>query len=306
MNLNKFWSQYWAQGHKTSFGNHFSKGYEGKLKEEWLAIFANINSSSKVLDLCTGNASIIRLAQENMANFSETFFTGVDYADIKVEDEVSRAENVNLLFNVNVSNLPLSDMHYHCIISNFGVEYSDINQSLKEVSRLLLPGGCFEFICHHEDSQLIKTSTAEIKLLNAIFEPSAAFECLEKLIVELKSVNNGGDNSNAELCRSRLNNCLTLLTNKYSDDFYHSDFVSFLKYILNPKITEKQAELVSFKRELLGYKQRLQQMVDVALTPEKISSLVELCSDLQLMDCRYNMVEDENGIIGCRVCAIKS
>ena len=306
MSANESWSQYWAQGHKTSFGNSFSGCYEGKLKDKWLEILTGVTPQSEVLDLCTGNASIIRLAQQSITNFSEITYTGVDYADIAIENDVLSMKNINLLFKVDVTDLPLPANYYDLVTSNFGIEYSDFNKSLLEASRVLKPKGKFEFICHHIDSQLIKSSIKELELLNMIFEQSGAIDCLEGLIVELKRLDDGITDNEAELWRSRVNESLALLAEKFNSNFYSCDFLAFLKHVLKPTIKEKQQEFNFFKLELSGYRTRLHKMVEAAFDLVKSNKFKELSESLGFDEFGCEIIKDENGVVGLRVSATKA
>ncbi len=298
---NAYWTQYWAQGYKTSFGDHYENSYDGIIKEKWMDVFTSLKDFSEVLDLCTGNASIIRLARDNLTNFDKISFTGIDYADIQVKDDLSSLKNINLLFNVDVENLPTKLSRYDLVTSNFGIEYSDINRSIIEVKRVLKLGGKFNFICHHIDSLIISESKCELNLLNKIFEKSQVLDSLESLILELKFKKDENRENHSELWRNRLNEGLAILANQFPSNFYGCDFLSFLKFVLNPKIKNKQEEFLLFKKELLGYKVRLEKMIHAALTKHSTSEFFKLSSKLGFDDIRIEELTDKNGIIAFRL-----
>ena len=230
----EYWSQYWEQGHQTSFGNFFKAGYQGIIKSHWEKIFKSVVNASSVLDLCTGNASLLRLAEGVMNDFSSHSFTGVDYAKISVNDSFEELANVTLLFDTNIEYLPLPDESYDLIISNFGLEYSIFNQSLIEVSRLLKPEGRVEFICHHHDSIIVQANNKELAMLNVILSPGNALDCLFGLLESLAS-----DKLDAESWRHKLNTQLTELNNTFVNEFQPSEFVRFLKFVLKPNVQDK-------------------------------------------------------------------
>ena len=86
MNSSQHWTQYWEQGSTTSFGDTFKDGYDGVLEAEWREVFTALKPKDCVLDLCTGNASLIRMADKLLSHFNEINFTGVDYADVVKDD----------------------------------------------------------------------------------------------------------------------------------------------------------------------------------------------------------------------------
>ena len=247
------WSQYWLEGHKTSFGESFIDCYDGIIKTEWDKVFKQLQSTMSVLDLCTGNASLLRLAKQSMSNFDQVLFTGVDYADIKIDDCFSTLENVKLQFNVNIEKLPFEAKSFDYVISNFGVEYSSLSESLKEVGRVLKVGGVIQFICHHTESNLIKSSQKELEFLNEIHTDNGAVFCLEKLVLALDEENKCSDALNSEYWRLALNKSLQKVADRHSLTLQQSDFLSFLKYILKPSVKEKLNMLDRFKKDMLSY-----------------------------------------------------
>lgn len=64
---NQHWSNYWQQGHITSFGQSFSGNYTGVLKEVWQDIIVNLPDNFAVLDLATGNGAIPQLIADHFA-----------------------------------------------------------------------------------------------------------------------------------------------------------------------------------------------------------------------------------------------
>jgi ubiquinone/menaquinone biosynthesis C-methylase UbiE len=311
MSSHKDWSVYWSQGHKTSFGNAFSHCYEGKLKEAWQEVFTAIESNNKVLDLCTGNASLLRLAEKDMVNFSEVIFTGVDYASISVNDSFTELSNIELLFNVNVENLPLKDNSVDVVISNFGIEYSDLSKSLGEVSRVLSPKGSAIFICHFYDSVFIKSNSQELTMMSTMLESGGVLEILRGLTVALKhktkySKETESDSylktvKDAEHCRHLLNQKLEIVANNFPQALHQSDFLIFLKYLLSAKIIDKESELTKFKEEMISHQARLSEMVNAALTKDEIENLPSLFEDKGLLITKKEAIKSQDGAVGYQI-----
>ena len=141
MDKDNYWSQYWQQGNKTSFGDKHEHGYEGVLKKEWDSIFSKLKPGSSVIDLCTGNLSLIRMASQFDNSFAEINFTGVDYANIVTDDFVHNNDNVVFLTGVNIEKMDCEDKSFDHVISNFGIEYSNVERSIIEIARILKKNG---------------------------------------------------------------------------------------------------------------------------------------------------------------------
>lgn len=297
---NEHWSQYWAQGHQTSFGSCFPTGYEGVIKSHWQKVFKNVIKNSNVLDLCTGNASLIRLAKETMSDFSHSNFIGVDYAKVDIKDDFEKLSNVKLIFEINVEILPLTSSYYDLIISNFGIEYSNLTKSITEISRLLKPGGRVEFICHYYESIIVMTNNKELAMLNTMLSTDNAMDCLDKLIKCLP------DKEGAEKWRNDLNSRLSEINILHYNELQQSDFLKFLKFVLNPNVQDKLKQFYLFREEVLGHKIRLNTLNHAALTEDKLHKLSSHFIENGLILTEHNKITNREGIIAYRLSAKKS
>jgi ubiquinone/menaquinone biosynthesis C-methylase UbiE len=315
MNSRNDWSAYWSQGHKTSFGNEFRHCYEGRIQEAWKAVFKSIKSKSNVLDLCTGNAALLRLAEQDMDNFSAVNFTGVDYANVTASDKFTQLNNIELLFNVDIEQLPLENNTYDVVISNYGIEYSDLSKSLAEVSRVMSDKGYAIFTCHFYDSVLIKNNRQELMMINAMLEKNGVLETMQGLIDALNNKNiystipSGKEYlqavEEAEHYRHRLNEQLDVTANNFSQAFHQSNFLGFLKYLLSPKTENKKHELKLFKEGMSSHQGRLSEMVNAALTKEQIEQLSSIFKVHGLYITKAEVLEGEEGAIGYQICTSK-
>lgn len=306
MTVSKSWSQYWSQGHKTSFGNTFNDCYEGVIKDEWRKVFIKLDQPYSILDLCTGNASLIRVAEKEMTNFSAMTFTGIDYAKVLVDEKFLKLENVELFFNRNIEKLPFSSDAFDVVISNFGIEYSCLSKSVSEVARVLKNGGRIEFICHHIESKIIQSSQNELLMLNDMNKKNGAIYCLKKLIISLEKKGESTIIDDSEFWRLKLNESLALLVDKFGDAFYQGDFISFLKFVLKPTTKAKMNAFKVFNEEMIDYKMRLKDMVEAALTPSKLENFISIITDLNFKILIQEPILAEGECIAFKIEAIKN
>ncbi len=313
------WNDYWSQGHKTSFGSAFTNGYEGIIKNIWLACFNDFLPNTHVLDLCTGNASLLRLAKSSPKEMSDINFTGVDYAQIVTNDGFSDLDNIDLKFGVDIEELPFSDQSFNYVISNFGIEYSELSRSIAEASRVLASGGELIFVSHCHDSILISSNRQELEMLKKMFQPANVLDNLTELIDALASREMNKAQTppaqkklfneaceKAERVRPQLNESISAIANDFSQAFKESDFLGFLKYLLSAQSGNKQQTLNLFKTDLHNHKARLTAMVNAALTEEQLGTLKELLNNNQLNQFNIINVANEDGKIACKITAIKS
>ena len=160
--MSDHWSNYWQQGHLTSFGGGFKTNYEGELKNFWQRFADNIAEHSNVLDIGTGNGALIELIQENH-NFN---CVGVDKA--LIHKDYINSVNGELLTGVSAELLPFESCRFDYAISQFAIEYTNIDKSLEEVMRVLKYKRNFVFICHHPESMIIKSNQEILNISNEI------------------------------------------------------------------------------------------------------------------------------------------
>ena len=301
MNSKDYWSLYWKEGHKTSFGSSLERNYEGELKNIWLNVFSNVDKGHKVLDLCTGNATLIRLAMDTTPLFPHINFTGVDYANICIDEEIKSYKNVEVLGDLNIEDLPFAPISFDLITSNFGIEYSHLKSSLMEVNRLLKVGGKLELICHHYDSCFIQDSLNCLKALRVIHSPSGPFMILKKL-VELLSKENMTE---ADKVRTTLNSQLSNLVAENSSGLINTDFLSFLKHLMKNKNDDKFELLNIYSRESLAFKNRLTDMIDASLTTKKLEELKVLLGNLSFNSPSVEVVSEDKNVLAYYISSIK-
>lgn len=312
MESSRFWSQYWQQNNITSFGSSLKSGYTGVLKEQWESIFEQLKDGAKVLDLCTGNLSLVRLAKGSMPSFPRIEFIGVDFAQIEADEFVDNNPNVQLLGEVNIESLPFETETFDHVISNFGIEYSDLSNSIKEASRVLKKGGKIDIICHHDTSTLIQSSKQELSFISDVLKLNGPMTKLQVFVTAINKKQPSNNlapikaNSKTEQLRAELNKAMSELLDKYGSYLYESEFMKFFKFIFGKEVSDKVLELNRYKEELTGYQVRIKAMVDSALNKETLIALNQELVNNGFEQSTNQVVSDVNGVIGCKISSVKS
>ena len=317
-NNNQHWNDYWSQGHKTSFGSAFTNCYEGVIKATWLQYFKTLKSNSKVLDLCTGNASLLRIAKSCLNEDNNIHFTGVDYADINTSDGFAKLSNINLMFNVNIEQLPFEADSFDYVISNFGIEYSNLNKSLAEASRVLIIAVSYTLVCHCYDSTIINSNANELAMLNLMLSEGNVLDNLKALIKalvireknKLQASASEQDSyqaacQSAEKFRHKLNDKIAIIDNSFTKALHESEFLAFLKYLLSKQCQDKETTLRAFKNSMQAHNSRLSAMINAALSMNQLTSVSELLKENGLSLLNIKDVVNEDGKIACQISAKK-
>lgn len=302
--MNSYWSEYWQQGHVNSFADSISRNYEGELAEQWLTFFTETNvHGGKVIDLATGNGALIDLAI-NVGHYRKAEYIGVDYATLNIGDNLNHP-NITFLQEQNIESLPFADNAVTAVVSQFGIEYSDLNLTLNEVSRVLRPGGKLRVVVHRKESVIVEPNFQILTVIQRLQEKGSPLEALKRLVTALNE--SSKPNKSKEAIRLELNEKVGKLVNEHKQALYDTNFPQLLKTVLNPKVSIAQKEkiFVEYDKELESHGERLSDLIDAASDSEEITLLKSklMCNDF--VDIKVSDISDKRGLIGTAISAIK-
>ncbi len=189
------WDSFWRYDRLSSF--HAAPGapnYGPPVADGWRAFFADLPDGARILDLATGNGAIAVLAVEAGRNFA---VTGADLAAVEPTAFVTRnraeLEKIHFLAGTPAEALPLPGASFDAIVSQYGVEYSDLDRSLPEAVRLLAPAGRLRFACHATEGSIARDTATSIADADFLLDldlialagcPSASFNAGLKSIAD--------------------------------------------------------------------------------------------------------------------------
>lgn len=156
------WTPYWKRSTVTSFGNLFPDNYDGPIRNFWeKQLQSEINH---ILDICCGNGALTWLCHDILKQENRSaHITGIDFADIQPFKVLGKNQedfpNIQFIGNTKVEDLSLADQSADLVISQYGIEYSNLEKSVPQVSRVLTMSGKMCFILHDKESTLIKGAT---------------------------------------------------------------------------------------------------------------------------------------------------
>lgn len=262
--MDNYWSDYWSQGHITSFGQDIKNNYTGKLKQSWSDFAKELSPDSKVLDIGTGNGALIQLINTSSANQFE--FIGVDKASVaKVAAGVT---NSRILSNVSAESLPFSDNEFDAIVTQFAIEYSELALSIPELFRVLKPGGLFQVVCHEVDSDIVKPNL--LILNSAMRVKDALLGPLKQLIIELKNDEQGLISKQTSIIKQHLESERAI--HPYAIDA--TRFPDFYQFILNNRKIDLDRAYALFSDELNGLIFRLKDLEQAASNSKQLKQLL--------------------------------
>jgi len=176
------WDRYWSYGHLHSFSQVADGNYAGAVAEFWDSVFSELPDGSRILDIATGNGALPLLALDKAVQGSRAFtLHGTDIAAIAPAEQVSdpalrsRLAAISFHPRTPAESLPFADGSFDLVTSQFGLEYSDPEQSIPEVARVLRPGGRLALIVHHQDSAAVTAARAETAQLGFVIDDNRLF-----------------------------------------------------------------------------------------------------------------------------------
>lgn len=180
------WDRYWRFDRIASCFDVKRSNYPAEFEAEWCGLFRELPKGAAILDLCTGNGAIARMAAAFSANHNRGFkITGVDRAGIDPDKFVTSDENdpaITYLGGISAEDLPFGDASFDAVISQYGFEYTDHDKTLAEISRVLKPGGRGKMICHAAEGAPAANGKVEVKNITTVSEDLDLFTSAGKVI----------------------------------------------------------------------------------------------------------------------------
>ncbi|MDH3978720.1 MAG: class I SAM-dependent methyltransferase [Gammaproteobacteria bacterium] len=120
----------WTRPTLTAFASSFQDNYDGPILEFWESQI--IGDIGHVADLACGNGALTWIANDLLNKHeSKTKVTGVDYAKINpfqvLERNPKDFPQVSFIGDTGVEKLPFADGSIDLVISQYGLEYSDLD-----------------------------------------------------------------------------------------------------------------------------------------------------------------------------------
>ncbi|MGB6135642.1 MAG: class I SAM-dependent methyltransferase, partial [Shewanella sp.] len=249
--------------------------------------FSGLQDGFLAVDIGTGNGSLPLLIRESLEGSDiKGEVVGIDLAEVKLtEKNLAEQSNtaIKLLSNEASESLPFATGTVDLYTSQFGFEYSDIDLSLKEASRVLKDNGQFSLVFHHANSMIINRNR---KILRLVEQPEAEqlVTCLSDIAVAMGKVSSPNDiarikqDPNCEKIRAQINRLikhLVLFDEKAAQDCQLMMFVAqFFKDGLFWPVAKKQQFIEFIKLQMDTLKLRLRELLNASFDEAKLGQFI--------------------------------
>jgi ubiquinone/menaquinone biosynthesis C-methylase UbiE len=157
------WNDYWHFDRLSSFDDAGQTNYREDIAAGWRSFFDSLPDGASILDLCTGNGAIAVMAAEAGRRRGKDFrIVAVDAADVNPYRYVTkhRDELAAIEFRpaTPIENLPWPAASFDAVVSQYGIEYSDLSRSIPELARVVAPAGKARLFLHAAEGAVVQRS----------------------------------------------------------------------------------------------------------------------------------------------------
>lgn len=158
------WDQYWRDGRLASCGGAGGANYQQTITGAWKLYFEKLAPDSRILDACTGNGAIARLAAESAASrgvrFAIEAFDSAMIAPGRIPPNISGM--ITFHGRVSAERLPYPSRSFDCVVGQYAVEYTQMDLSLPEMARVSKPAACIRFLVHAADGIVAQSARHQL------------------------------------------------------------------------------------------------------------------------------------------------
>ncbi len=311
------WTRHWATGAAHSCVGSYGDRYGGVIADFWRSIFRSLTHGHRVLDLATGNGALPRLL---LAECPETpcEIDAVDLAAIEptwIASLPSAARHrVRFRGGQALEELPYANGAFDLIVSQYGIEYTDLDRSVPEMLRVLAAGGGIALVMHIVGSRPVDLAKIELSHLDWLLSDEGLLSATAALIEPLNraSMVHGRESlasdPTAEAARMRFNAAQDALRVRTTaadgaDVLFEiqNSVPSVLEVAARQGVAPARERLGRLESGILDSRLRLEQLVAHALTSERCQLIATLLCDATHANRKVviNDLRDHGHLMGC-------
>lgn len=306
------WDRFWSYDRLASFGTGAGAGNYGEhIAAGWRDFFAALPVRARVLDLASGNGAIAVIAIEAGDKLR---VTGADLAAVRPAAFVSRNQRqlkqVRFLANTPAEDLPLEGASFDAVVSQYGVEYSDMERSLPEAVRVLAAGGILRFAVHAAEGSVAAATSRAIAdadfLLDELDLPGIASACFESILdVERGRVQGPFAQTAAQAKYAAFRDGLKAVAERTATaadvamlSAVHRTLTDLFQDRQAHDEATLQAKIDDLRTEITDHRERQRALLAAALSAEQLGALAKRLAALGLSDITRGEQRDDGDLIG--------
>jgi SAM-dependent methyltransferase len=315
------WTRHWATGAAHSCIGSYGDQYGGGIAAFWRPVFQSLQHGQRVLDLATGNGALPRLllavCPEKACTIDAVDLATIEPAWVASLHPTIRAQ-VRFCGGHPLETLPYDDHAFDLIVSQYGIEYSDLDRSVPEMLRVLAPDGCIALVMHIAGSRPVELAKIELDHLDWLMSDAGLLSATVGLIEPMSRTSTAGgrasliNDATAEAARLRFNDAQDALRARSmvadgADVLFEvqNSVPSVLELAAKQGVTPAREHLSRIEASMQDSRLRLEQLVRHALSQARSQSV---CSALgHALGADYevaqSVVHDQGHLMACTVIA---
>jgi SAM-dependent methyltransferase len=287
------WTRYWSHGISHSCGGSFGDRYEGALARFWTRAFAGLGPGARVLDIATGNGALPQL----LLAADDTGSVSCDAIDLARPEPhwlaglpAARRAQVRFHGGQAAEQLPFGEHQFDMVVSQYGLEYTDLGRTVPELLRVLAPGGKVRLVTHHAAARPVLLAAAELQHLAWLDQAQGLLDTTAAMIEPMARAATAQGQATlardaaANASRARFNTLQTEVTQLAAASDCPDVLLetrqaanAILQLALNAGAHTAEAALLQLRQDLADSAVRLRELRDYALDEMRAR---ELCAAL--------------------------
>ena len=188
------WRNYWKEDRIASCVPE-NPATAQEIDARWLRFFGELADDSRILDVATGNGVLLSHAATAAETAGKHFLlTGIDLADINPLRYVSKLPKglgqARFIGRVAAEKLPFPDACFDTVVSQYGLEYADLEAALAEVERVLVAGGQLHWLAHSTESMVVAQNKDQSKQVDFLLSPGSPMQAMRRLVAKIQKQRN--------------------------------------------------------------------------------------------------------------------
>jgi SAM-dependent methyltransferase len=176
------WDQYWRDGRLASCGGEGGATYQPVIAEGWRRFFGSVADAARILDVCSGNGAVARLAAEvASARNIRVNIDAVDAADLHPTGTGPGAGMIRYSPRTPAEQLPFAAASFDVIAGQYAIEYTELEHTLVELRRVSRPAARVPFVTHAADSNVVQGARGQLADVERLLH-TGIFETAEALV----------------------------------------------------------------------------------------------------------------------------
>ncbi|MDX2221097.1 MAG: class I SAM-dependent methyltransferase, partial [Rhodospirillaceae bacterium] len=187
------WDTYWHDSRINSTVAESGPAVEAALDAHWRQFFDAMPDNAEVLDLACGNGAVALIAVQVARDAGRAFRVhAIDAAAIDPPKFV--AKYADLLRQIDfkprtmMEALPYPPHSMDAVVSQFGIEYGELNKVAAEIGRVLKPGGQFAAIAYAANSGPVVAAASKMRQSQYLLNNTKIFDVAIAVIQALHNI----------------------------------------------------------------------------------------------------------------------